>query len=223
MQVVRAHHLLFQRGAGRDDLEGGARLVQILDGAVAAPGVGGLAEGVRVERRVAGKSQQLARERIHHHGGCTGRAAPLHALPQLALDDVLHLLVDGQLERGAGRGLPLGAAEGATLGVHVDEDGAGPALDRRVVGGLDAAQPDVVDAHVPEHVRGQRLVGVEARFSFRNPTPPSSQLGHAPRLLGRHLPANVDERLALADAVGQRGAILGRAVVQGTAQARRRP
>ena len=87
-------------------------------------------------------------------------AAPLacDAGAQLALGDVLQVLVDRQLERRARRRRPLDAAERLPPRVGLDEHRAGAAADERVVGRLDAAQADVVDADVAEHVRRQILV-----------------------------------------------------------------
>ena len=81
---------------------------------------------------------------------------------QLALDDVLELLVDGQLEGAAGGGQPLDAAEAAAPGVDLHQHLAVAAADHRVVGRLDAAQAAVVDADVAEQLRRQLLLRVVA-------------------------------------------------------------
>ena len=77
---------------------------------------------------------------------------------QLALGDVLQVLVDRQLDGRAGRRRPLDPAERLAPRVGLDEHRAALAANLRVVGRLDAAEADVVDADVAEQVRRQLLV-----------------------------------------------------------------
>ena len=111
MIVAGVDGVLFERGAGGDDLERRSRLVQILDRAIAAQLFARVAIGVRIEVGRVGERQDLAGARIHDDRRAAGRAARLHAGAQLALGDVLQVLVDRQLERRARGRRPLDAAE----------------------------------------------------------------------------------------------------------------
>ena len=88
-----------------------------------------------------------------------GGAVLLDAGAQLALGDVLEVLIDGQLERragGRGRSTRLVSAAGARRsGQHL----AFAAADLRVVGRLEPARPGVVEADVAEHVRRSSFFG----------------------------------------------------------------
>ena len=89
-------------------------------------------------------------------------AGSLDAAPQLALGDVLQVLVDRQLERRAGGRRPLDAAERVARGVGLDRApcprGRGSACRRSPR----CRRGRVVDADVAEHVRGELPVRVEA-------------------------------------------------------------
>ena len=78
---------------------------------------------------------------------------------QLALGDVLQVLVDRQLDASTpvvgGRSTRLNAWRRASVWTRIVP---GLAADLRVVGRLEAAQAVVVDADVAEQVRGQLLV-----------------------------------------------------------------
>ena len=87
--------------------------------------------------------------------------APLdsHAGAQLALGDVLQILIDRQLERRTGGRRPLHAAERVPPRIGLDQDRAGLAPDERVVRPLDAAETDVVHPDIAEHVRDSSRLG----------------------------------------------------------------
>jgi hypothetical protein len=96
--VVGCDHPLFESGAGRDDLERRARLVQILHGPIPPRVLAEIAVGVGIERWVVRHRQDLAGRGIHDDGGAAAAAAPLHAGLQLAFGDVLKTQIDRQLE-----------------------------------------------------------------------------------------------------------------------------
>jgi hypothetical protein len=89
-------------------------------------------------------------------------------------------------------------------GVGLNQHRARASLDQRVIGGLDAVEPGVVDAHVSEHMGGELLVGIEAPVLLHETDALELEIGNATRLIGRHLPAHVHEGTALADAIGER-------------------
>ncbi len=215
--------LLLERGGGGDDLERRAGLVQILDGPVAAFLVADIPVRVGIEGRVAGEREDFAAGRIHHDRGTSLRAGLVDAGLQLALGDVLQVLVDGQLEVGARGRRPLDPAECVALGVGLNEHRARVSFDQIVIRRLDAREAGVVDADVAEQVRGQLLVGVEAPVFLHETDAFELQVGDAPRLVGRHLAAHVDERAAAADALRERLAIRRRAVAERAAERRGRP
>ena len=101
-RIGRRDHPLFDRGRRGDDLERGARLVQILDGAVAPRDDVRAAEDVRVERRPVRQGEDLAGVRLHDDRRAAGGAVLFDADAQLAVRDVLQVLVDRQLEPVAG-------------------------------------------------------------------------------------------------------------------------
>ena len=81
------------------------------------------------------------------------------------------------------------------------------------------AEARVVDADVAEHVRRELLVRIEAAVLLHEPDALELQSGDAARLVRRHLPPHVHEGAAAADALGERLAILGGAVVERAADA----
>ena len=84
------------------------------------------------------------------------------AVAQLALGDVLQVLVDRQLDGGARRRRPLEPAERAAARVGLVEQLALRAADLAVVGRLDAGEPFVVDADETQQLRRQLLLRIEA-------------------------------------------------------------
>ena len=118
-----------------------------------------LAIRVRVERRLVGERENLARVRVHDDRGAARRVVRQHAGVQLALGDVLQVLVDRQLERrSGGRQARDARAERVLPRVGLNQHRAGLAANLRVVRRLDAAQPDVVDADVSEQMRAASSV-----------------------------------------------------------------
>jgi hypothetical protein len=93
--------LLLERGRRGDDLERGSRLVEALDRAVAARPLVGLRERVRVEGRPVREREDLAGPRVHDDRRARERVVLLDAGAQLALGDVLQVLIDGELDAGA--------------------------------------------------------------------------------------------------------------------------
>ena len=157
---------LFERRRCGHELERRAGLVEVLHRAIAAGVLLREVVLIGIERRPAGHREDLAAVRIHHDGGAAIGARRLDAGPQLALDDVLQVLVDRQLERCAGRGRSLEPAEGVAARIGLHQDLALAPAHRLVVGRLDAVQADVVDADVAEQLRGELAVRIEALALF---------------------------------------------------------
>ena len=197
----RRHHALFDRGGRGDDLEGRARFVEVLDGAIAPRRFRRIREGVRIERRLVGHRQDLAGRGIQDDDRSAGGPVLDHARVQLALGDVLQVPVDGQLDRGAGGRRALDAAEDVPAAVGRDQDRAGLSANLRVVRRLDAAQPVAVDADVAERVRREALVGIEAAAFLDEPDAVELERRDAPRRVGRNLPFYVGERPLVLEAL----------------------
>ena len=161
------HHPLFDRGRRGHDLERRARLVEILHAAIPPLGVGRLAERVRVERRHVRQRQNLSRVRIHHDGAPAGGAVLAHTGIELALRDVLQVLVDRELHRRTGGRRPFGPAVGVPSRVGLHEDLSRFAADQRIVRRLQAAEPLVIDAHPSDQMRRQFLVRIKP-LAFRH-------------------------------------------------------
>jgi hypothetical protein len=121
---------------------------------------------------------------IQNHGRSRRGAARLHAGAQLALGDVLEVLIDGQLERRAGGRWPLDPAEGMPARIGLNQDGARLAADERVVRAFDPAEPDVVDADVAQDVRRQVAVRVAPLVLADEPNPFHLQFSHPECLIG---------------------------------------
>src|SRR5439155_21560872 len=118
----------------------------------------------------------------------------------------------------SGRRRTLGARERMVTRVGVDEDRAGLAANLRVVRVLDPGEPFVVDADPPEQMGGELLVRIEALALFGEAEAVEIQIGDPLRLLRRYLPADVRERLALPETLGERLAISRVAVTERVAQ-----
>ena len=203
------------------DLEGRAGLVHVLHGAIAALRRRCGTERVGVERRRAGERQHLAGLRVEHHNRTRIRVVGANPRPELALDDVLEMLVDGQLDGRAGRWRPVDAAERAAPGIGVDQDLSRLAADLRVVGRLDPAQALVVDADVADEVGRELAVGIVAPVLGEESDTGQPQRRHAPRLLGRRLALHVCEIPAAPETILQSVPTGRGAVDQGVADCAR--
>ena len=157
--VGRLEQLLLECGRCRDDLERRARLVQILDGAVAAIVVAEASIGVRVESRIVRQRKDLAGARIHHDRGAA-LGARLLDTPAWSSRSAMCCRYSSIVSSrsSAGRRRSLDPAECVALGVGLDEHRARVSFDQIVIRRLDAREPGVVESHVSEHVRGQLLV-----------------------------------------------------------------
>ena len=160
--LFNIEHPLFEGGRRSHDFECGSRLVDVLRRPVATVRLRRKREVVRVERRLVRQRQNLSRQRVHHHDTAAGRVVFTDGGAQLALGDVLDVLVDCQFERHPGGRRPLDPAEGPIVGVGLHEQPSGQASDFLVVSRFETVQPLVVDAHVSEQMRGQFLVRIEA-------------------------------------------------------------
>ena len=143
-------------------------------------------------------------------------------IAQLALGDVLQVLVDRQLDRRAGGGWPLETAEGAPARVGLVQQLSERAADLAVVRRLDAGEPFVVGADEAEQLRGKLLLRIEAAIFLDESDALEVELGDARRLRRRDTAAHVDERALLAKARGQFVLLFRRAVGQRFAEHRGR-
>src|SRR5262249_45012959 len=215
---LRRHDLLFECRRNGHDLERRSRLVQILNGAITPTALVVFAIRVRIERRLVRHRENLAGARVHDDDGAAGRAVVQDALMQLALGDVLEILVDGQLDGRTGCRRTLEAAERMSPRVGLNEDRPLLAADLRIVGVLEAAQAGVVDSHIPEEVRGELLVRIETPALLDEADPLEVERGDAARLIRRYLPADVRKRFLLAEAIDEKLPFLGGAVLERLAQ-----
>ena len=195
--IGRRDHPLFDRRRRGDDFERGSRLVQILDGAVAPRGDVGRVEDIRVERRPVRQREDLAGVRLHDDGGAAGGRVLFDADAQLAIRDVLQVLVDGELEPVAGRRRALLARRhGVPARVGLEQHLAFAAADARVERGFEPGQT-LVHADVAEHVRRELFLRVVPPAFLEEQDAPKVERPDAARLLGRH-PAREIRELALA-------------------------
>ena len=138
----------------------------------------------------------------------------LDADAQLTLGDVLEVLIDRQLDAGAGRRRPLDAArECVAARVGLNEDLPVPPSNLCVVCRLDPAQPHVIEADVAEHVRGQLALRVVPAVLFEERDTGELQVANGASFVRRHLPDEIHERAAAAKLFRHVGAPLGRAPI----------
>ena len=130
---------------------------------------------------------------IHDDHAAAGGMVLEEAGVQLALGDVLQVLVDRQLDRRPGRRRPLETIERVAARVGVNEDLAFLAANLRVVGRLDTAQTLVVQADEPEEVRRELGVGIVAAALLEEADAFEIERGDLLRFLRRDLPADVRE------------------------------
>ena len=155
-QVGRLQDAFFDRRRRGDDLERRARLVEILNRAIAPLVLGRAAVRVGIERRIVGQREDLAGLWIQDHGGPALRPVGLHTRFQFALDDVLQRQIDRQLDGRPGGGLPLHARE-HLLPPRVDlhQHPAVLAADLLVEAGFEPAQAAILTADVADQVRSE--------------------------------------------------------------------
>src|SRR6185436_14451354 len=116
-QLIDGDEALLESRRRGDDFKRRSRLVNVLDGPVAALLGLGVGEYVRVEGRLVGKGENFAVARIEHNDGARCRFVVSDGVSQLALRDVLQVLVNRQLNGGAGGRRPLEPAEGTAASV----------------------------------------------------------------------------------------------------------
>ena len=161
--VLGRDQLLLQRARDRERLEGRARLVVELDGAVLARVLRRALHVVGVHPRPVGQRQDGARARVHDERGGPGRRVGLTHLAQHCLD----ALLDGGIERQAqvvarfgavgldqAHGLPERVLDHAPVAVVAAE------LLFAVV--FEPGQPLVLGAHRTQHLRGEMALGIGA-------------------------------------------------------------
>ena len=166
-QVTGLKNALLDSRRCRDELEGRAGLVGVLNDPVPPRVIGRLVEDVRIERRVVRQREDLTRARIHDDGGASGRVVLLDARPQLPLDDVLEVLIDRELDRVTGRSRPLLArATRVAPRVHLEDQQAFLASNAAIVCRFDTAQTDVAGTDEPERVCKEGSVRVVAPALF---------------------------------------------------------
>ena len=159
--------------------------------------------------------------RVHHHGRAARCSILGDADSQLALDQMLQILVDRQLQCRTGGGRALDSAERLAPGVSLDEHRTWATLDQCVVRRLDTAQSLVVDTHVPQHMRREFLVGIETAALLHETDAIQLEGGNTPRFVWRHLSFHVGERAATADPFGDGLPVATGAVIQGATERRR--
>ena len=93
--LVWCGQFFFERSRDCDQLESRPRFIDVADGVVLQLLRGDLAGQVGVERGTVGQRQNFASARVLHDDGPTDGVGLLYRGVQLALGDVLDLLIDG--------------------------------------------------------------------------------------------------------------------------------
>ena len=211
---------LLQGAGDRDDLEGGARLVDVADGPV-LPG-GGRCAGhvVGVHARPVGHREHLARARVRHE---RGRALRLVRLADAA-EDLLGLGLDLRVERELDvvprlhRGR-VPDRDRLAEGVAHDPPLAVLAVQRLLLAVLQARAADAVGLHGAEDLRRQPVARVLAAARRREVDAGDVELADLRGAPRGQLAREVDEAAALGELVEQvahrdaedRGELRGRA------------
>ena len=195
--ILWPHHLLLERRAGEEGLEGRPRLVDVGDGAVAIDLRTDALDVVGIEARHVGHRQHFAGVGIERHQRAGARLELVHGALELLFGDPLQRDVDGELDVRAGareRPPPITHLELSPPRVVPDDQGLHPTPQLRIEGTLDAFQALAVDVREPEHVRGQRPVRVHPLPGRLTADPAQLEILHLVPLLDRHLPTQPDER-----------------------------
>ena len=156
------HAGLDDRRAG-DHLEDRPGLEAVADRTVAPGRRGKIGVPVWVEARDRRHGQDLAGLRVDRDGARVLGARLLHPRGELLLGDELQVPIEGERERGALLSLPSGdRGQRVLLLPRVARDAHLPFAtpDGLVVLELDAGQARSVEAHVPERVAREAVVGV---------------------------------------------------------------
>jgi len=155
----------FEPGGAGDDLEGRARLVEVLDRMVAPRILREVAEAVRVEVGKRREREDRAAVRVHHDDRPARGAARLDRGGELGLGDVLDHLVDRQLDAHAvdRRVLSLAADEvDAASRVAEHGDLARAPAERRLERELGARKASAVDVDEAEDRCGEAPLRIGA-------------------------------------------------------------
>src|SRR3989304_6081616 len=163
-----------------DDLEHGAGLVEVGDGAVAVEVQLRAVQGElgEPEAGTAGHGEDGAGLRLHDDDRAARGLVVLDLLVELVLDQALDVAVDGEADVGAGAaGLGPGAAEGdwVAAAVALEIDGAGHAAEHVPEGGLDAGEAGVLAAEGAEDAGGGGGPGGRRRRGARGAGPPAGE------------------------------------------------
>ena len=113
------------------------------------------------------------------------------------------------------------AGHDAALGVQLDEHFTREASDDRVGRRLDARQTDIVEPDVPEHVRQQLPLRIEATALLDEADALEVERAHPPLLVGRDLANDPRELSLAAQAPGNRVALCRITAIESGTHARR--
>jgi hypothetical protein len=183
----------------------------------------GSSEGIRIEGRLVRERENFSVARVHHNDGTRRRLVASDGISQLALGDVLKVLVNGQLDGRASGRRPLQTAEGTAPCVFFVEQLALRATDLTVVGRFEARKALVVHPNEAEQLRRELFLGIEPPILLDEPDAIERQIGNFLALRRRHLPPHIHERSLLPESTLQRVPIFGRTVTQRMAQRCRSP
>src|SRR3954451_9960459 len=202
-EIGGADHAFFDRGGSGDDLERGAGLVGVLDRTIPASDEVGAAELVRVEGRPVRQREDLAGLRLHDDGRAARRLVFLDADPELAVGDELQVLVDRQLEAGAGgREVLLARRHRLSPAVALQEDLSFLAADLVVERGFETGEAEIVDPDVSKQVRSELVVRVVTPALLVEEHPGKIQRLDATCFLGCDLPGEEGELALGAEPLG---------------------
>ena len=197
--------LRIERGGIGDQLEDGARLIDVAHGVVFEQRRRGVAKVVGVEGGANGERENLAGVHVLHDDGAVVGVLFLHHVIECSLGHELNVFVDGELEILSGVGLVFDGTEDMAARVNRREYASGRAMEARVEFLFKASQAVVVDTDVAQRLRGDLAVGIKALEFFLEVNAFEIE-GADPRGdLGRHAARDPGKTAAFIEALGDFG------------------
>ena len=204
-QVVRFSDVRVERGRIGDQLEDGARLIDVADRVIFEQRRRGVAKVVGVEGGAHGERENLAGVHVLHHDGAVVGALFLHHVIERSLGHVLNVFVDGELEILSGIGFVFDGTEDMAAGVNRREDATGRAMEARVELLFKPSQAVVVDTDVAQRLRGDLAVGIKALEFFLEVNAFDIESADPRGDVGRHAAGDPGKTAAFIEAFGDFG------------------
>ncbi len=121
-----------------------------------------MAKIVRIERGPNREGENLAGVHVLHHDRSVVGVRLLHYVVESLLGHELDVLVDGELQILAGLRLVGDGTKYAAARIHGGEHAPGNAVERAIEFAFEAAETVIVDADIPQDLRGDLVVGIKA-------------------------------------------------------------